>query len=151
MWCHVLWILMLKKLVMPSASKAKGSGTLGESRLYLESLTLQAEGTMVLWYAENHLTDNMVSHTRRPEPSAVLLWKPQNFCVYKECCLLGCDRMYSGSLAPICLEATLHFINRFKTFYIGKMVPVHQTTWCFISERGSLQNHGWSLCSQLLY
>ena len=73
MWCHVVWILMRKRLVMPSASKVKGSRTLEESCFYLECLTLEAEGIMVLWYTGNHLTDNMASHTRRPEPSAVLL------------------------------------------------------------------------------
>ena len=55
------------------ASNVKGSRTLDEPYFYLECLTLEAEGTMFLWYARNHLTDDMASHTRRPEPSTVLL------------------------------------------------------------------------------
>jgi len=64
---------MLERLVMPNASKVKGSRTLDESCFYLECLTLEAEGIMVLWYAGNRLTTNMASHPRGPEPSAVLL------------------------------------------------------------------------------
>lgn len=41
------------------ASKAKGSRTLEEPCFYLECLILEAEDIMVLWYAGNHLTDNM--------------------------------------------------------------------------------------------
>jgi len=64
---------MLERLVMPNASKVKGSRTLDESCFYLECLTLEAEGIMVLWYAGNRLTTNISSHPRRPELSAVLL------------------------------------------------------------------------------
>jgi hypothetical protein len=133
------------------ASKVKGSRTSEEPCFNVECLTLEAEGIMVLWYARNHLTDKMASHTRRHELSAILLWKPQIFCECEECSLLGCNIMYSGRRIPVCLEATLYYVNRFKTFYIGRVVPVHQTTWCCFSECGSLQNHGWSLCSHLLY
>ena len=35
--------------------------------------------------------------------------------------------MYCGSWIPVCLEATLHYVNTCKTFYTGQVVPVHQT------------------------
>jgi hypothetical protein len=57
------------------------------------------------------------------------------FSVSVKSALLGWDSMYSDSQVPVCLAVTLHYVNRFKTFYIGRMVPVH------ILECGSLQNH----------
>ena len=55
------------------ASKVKGSRTSEEPCFYVECFTLEGEGIMVLWYAGNHLPNKMASHTRIPEPSAILL------------------------------------------------------------------------------
>jgi hypothetical protein len=88
----------------------------------LECLTLVAEGTMVLWYAR---TNNMVSCPGWPEPSAILLWKPQIFCECDRCCLLCCNSMYSGSQVPVCLKAALHYVKRFNTFYSDTSPPNH--------------------------
>jgi hypothetical protein len=126
--------------VMPCALKFKCSRTLEQPCF----LTVEVEGIMALWYARNPSTNNLVSHPSQPEPSALSLWKPQIFCDYEECCLLGCDSMYSGIWA-------LYIILRdSKHFTLVLLVPVHQTMFC-ISECGSFQNNGWSLCSQLLY
>jgi hypothetical protein len=97
------------------------------------------------WMYHLHSLESLHVVVRWPEPSAVLLWKPQIFCDCEECFLLGCDSMYSGIwVLYIILTDSKHF-----TFVL--LVTVHQTMWFCISQCGSFQNNSWSLCSQLLY
>jgi hypothetical protein len=56
--------MKVEGFVMPCGSKVKGSRTLEELCFYVEFLTVEAEGIVVLRYARNRSTNHLVLHPR---------------------------------------------------------------------------------------
>jgi hypothetical protein len=149
-WCRVVWILMFEGLMIPLLQRSRVQEP-WRSHVSTEStwsLKLKASWSFGMpgttWLTWCHIPEDLNPQQYYCENLKFSVSVKSAVCLAATACIV-----VVGYLS-VCLEATLHYVKRLKTFYNGRVVPVNQTTLCCISECGSLQNHGWSLCSQNL-